>query len=71
MAIRPVLACALILPLLAACGGREEDHVLGARGPTVDNVRGDAPVDPDDALRPEEGNIWSAGLTPAQPLQNR
>lgn len=73
MMARPILACVLILPLLAACGGGNEpvEGVLGARGPTVDNVRGAAPASGADVLRPEPGNIWSEGLTPSQPLPNR
>lgn len=72
MMARPILVCALILPLLAACAGRNEpaEGILGARGPTVDSVRGAAPAD-GDILRPESGNIWSEGLTPSQPLPNR
>jgi hypothetical protein len=74
MAARPIiLACAMALPLLAACGSGKggEGGVLGARGPTVNNVRGAAPASADEALRPEEGNIWSEGLTPSQSLPNR
>ena len=70
---RPILlTCALLLPLLAACGGRGEpvEGILGAHGPTVDNVRGAAPAG-GDVLRPEPGDIWSEGLTPSQPLPNR
>ena len=72
MMARPILACALILPLLAACAGKDEpvQGILGAHGPTVDNVRGAAPAS-DGTLRPEPGNIWSEGLTPSQPLPNR
>lgn len=72
MMARPILASVLILPLLTACAGGDEpvQGILGARGPTVDNVRGAAPVS-GDVLRPEPGNIWSEGLTPSQPLPNR
>jgi hypothetical protein len=70
MVARPILIC-MLLPLLAACGptARAPDGVLGARGSTVDAVRGAAAGD--DVLRPEPGNIWSEGLTPSQPLPNR
>lgn len=73
MMARAILACALVLPLLAGCAGSErpDDNVLGARGPTVDTVRGGAGSGAGDALRPEPGNIWSEGLTPSQPLPNR
>jgi hypothetical protein len=70
---RSLLACALILPMLAACASSErtDDNVLGARGPIVDHVRGAAPPGAENALRPEPGNIWSEGLTPSQPASRR
>jgi hypothetical protein len=71
MVVRPLLACALILPLLAACGSASSPagDVFGAHGPTVDHVRGAAPDS--GVLRPEPGNIWSEGLTPSQTVPNR
>jgi hypothetical protein len=71
---RPILLCVVALPLLAACAGGEAPAggVPGARGSTVDHVRGGSPAgEAEGVLRPEAGNIWSEGLTPSQPLPNR
>jgi hypothetical protein len=59
------------LSLLAACSpSRNEDNVLGARGSTVNAIRGSAAT-ADDVLRPEPGNIWSEGLQTPAPAPNR
>ena len=66
---------ALGLALLAACStpAAPGGATIGARGTTVESVRGSAPGNPnaaaplDGVLRPEPGNIWSEGLETARP----
>ena len=72
MVARSVLPLFVGLLLLAGCssGTRTEDGVLGARGSTVNTVRG-ADATSDDVLRPEPGNIWSEGLQSSQAAPTR
>jgi hypothetical protein len=72
MVARPVLLSLFAgLTLLAACSSsRMEDDVLGARGSTVNTIRG-GEATPGDVLRPEPGNIWSEGLQSSQPTPTR
>jgi hypothetical protein len=72
-----MVARLIILPvlaglMLAGCSStsRNEDNVLGARGSTVNTIRG-GEVTPGEVLRPEPGNIWSEGLQSSQPTPTR
>ncbi|MBC9209782.1 hypothetical protein IBL26_23295 [Roseomonas aerophila] len=71
-----MVARLVILPLLAGlalagCSStRTEDSVLGARGSTVNTIRGGEATQ-GEVLRPEPGNIWSEGLQSSQPTPTR
>lgn len=60
-------AAGVALPvLLSACaGGTASPDTSGMHGSTVQAIRGESAADT--PLRPETGNIWSEGLTPAAP----
>ncbi|EHM03516.1 hypothetical protein HMPREF9946_00052 [Acetobacteraceae bacterium AT-5844] len=72
MVARPVILSLIAgLTLLAGCSSsRMQDDVLGARGTTVDTIRGSAAT-AEEVLRPEPGNIWSEGLQTSQPAPTR
>lgn len=72
MVARLVILPLLAVVALAGCSStsRNEDSVLGARGSTVNTIRG-GEATPGEVLRPEPGNIWSEGLQTSQPTPTR